>query len=164
MKVAITGHTGGLGLAFLHYFAEKHYEVVGYSRTNGYDISNLEVVSKIIAEIKDVDIFVNNAHDANQFVLLERVFNMWLGKPKTIINISSRFTGELNTYSVEKLKQDQFCQEKIYQLPRILNVKPGLVDTQRVAHINKKKMTTDNVIEVVDYCLKNNVQSITFGK
>jgi hypothetical protein len=37
MKCVIVGHTTGLGLAIYNYFRSKGWEVVGLSRSNGYD-------------------------------------------------------------------------------------------------------------------------------
>ena len=70
MKVAITGHTKGIGRAI----ADLYYtdEVVGFSRSNGYDISVEESISRIITESLECDIFVNNAYHA---------FNTGLGRP-----------------------------------------------------------------------------------
>ncbi len=163
MQVAITGHTGGLGLAFLHYFQNKNYSVQGFSRSTGHDISDPNVILNILDQVKGFDIFVNNAYHDNQLVLLEKIFNLWQGQPKLIINVSSRYINEPNSYSYNKSKQDEFCQTRIYQLPRILNLKPGLIDTPRVKHIKKNKLTTTQFIDMVDFCLQNNVQLITFG-
>ncbi len=163
MRVAITGHTGGLGLAFLHYFQNKNSLVLGFSRSNGYDISKIDDIQRILDQVKYFDIFVNNAYHENQLVLLEKIFSLWRGQDKLIINVSSRYINEPNSYSHNKSKQDEFCQSKVYQYPKILNLKPGLVDTPRVKHINGPKLTTAQVIDTVDYCLQNNVQSITFG-
>jgi hypothetical protein len=59
MKIAITGHTGGLGLAFFNYFSKSH-EVIGLSRSNGYTLpSDLD---KVVGVVKNCDLFFNNAH------------------------------------------------------------------------------------------------------
>ena len=55
MKIAITGHTKGIGLAIYDLLGQEH-NVFGYSRTNGYNINNPE---KIFEEAKDFDIFIN---------------------------------------------------------------------------------------------------------
>ena len=39
MKIAITGHTKGIGKALYDNLSQQH-EVEGYSRSNGFDISN----------------------------------------------------------------------------------------------------------------------------
>ena len=42
MKIAITGHTRGIGKACADVF--RHHTIYGYSRSNGYDIKDAEVV------------------------------------------------------------------------------------------------------------------------
>ena len=49
MKVAITGHTQGIGKAI----AELYPDHIGFSRSNGYDITDENVISKILEEISD---------------------------------------------------------------------------------------------------------------
>ena len=58
MKIAITGHTKGIGKAIAGLYYTD--EVVGFSRSNGYDISVEESISRIVAESIECDIFVNN--------------------------------------------------------------------------------------------------------
>jgi hypothetical protein len=165
MQVAITGHNGGLGLAIFNYFLKRGDRVVGFSRSNGFNISTSKEL--VLASIKDFDIFVNNAYsgDNSQQLLLEQVYNLWAGQDKIIINISSRYTNGTEQYCNDKNLQDLFCKSKEYTLPHILNLKPGLIDTNRVKHIPGKRMTVDDVVNVLDFALNNNckVHSITFG-
>ena len=39
-KIAITGHTKGIGKAIADLYSKKNYEVIGLSRSNGYDMSS----------------------------------------------------------------------------------------------------------------------------
>ena len=61
MKIALTGHTKGLGKRLFDSLSEK-YETIGFSRSNGYDIKSPVDRKKIIKESKDCDIFINNVH------------------------------------------------------------------------------------------------------
>ena len=36
MKVAITGHTNGIGLGLYNYFVDRGHQLVEFSRSNGY--------------------------------------------------------------------------------------------------------------------------------
>ena len=176
MNVAITGHTKGIGLAFYNYFLEKEYTCYGFSRSNGYDISNVEDRNKILSNILDFDIFVNNAYnnfDDSQLNILKLVYENWKNKDKIIINISSRVTDFENTddmlkiYAKTKQDLDLFCKGKINS-PWILNLKPGLTDTQRVRTVqDKPRIDVEHVIKVADFALLNKdifkVTSLTFG-
>ena len=47
MKIAITGHTKGIGKAI----ADLYPNVIGFSRSNGYDISKLDTIENIIIKL-----------------------------------------------------------------------------------------------------------------
>lgn len=165
MKIAVTGHTSGLGLAIYTHF-QNSYHVVGFSRSNGFDIKDKIARQKILEFCEDFDIFVNNAYnnfDNSQLLLLEEIFTLWQDTDKTIVNISSRFTTGHNPYSKTKKDLDIFCENKLYSLPKIINIKPGLIDTPRVKYEKGMKLSTDQVIEVLKFSLNNNIRSVTFG-
>ena len=167
MKVAITGHTKGLGQAFFKHF--QSHTVIGFSRSNGYNIANPADRNKILDEIKDVDLFINNAYnnfDDSQLQLLINVYNIWQGTDKIIINISSRYTNGTEKYCKDKEQQDLFCRSKEFTLPYVINLKPGLTDTDRVKHIKGNRLSVNDVVNILDFVLNNNfkIHSMTFGK
>jgi nucleoside-diphosphate-sugar epimerase len=176
MKVLITGHTSGIGKAIYDYFDSLGYECIGCSRSNGYDISTIEAKDKILDLAKDIDIFVNNAYsnfDHSQLILLRRLYDLWNGQDKIIINISSMITvfndlkhPILKKYAETKRLQDEFLQDKL-ENPYVINLKLGTTDTPRVSWDNQQKMTTDNVVEILDFIFNNRhkykVNSITVG-
>ena len=59
MKIAITGHSRGIGKACFDLFSAEH-ECVGFSRSNGYDIS--KGIINIIDQSLECDVFINNAY------------------------------------------------------------------------------------------------------
>lgn len=74
MKVAITGHTSGLGKILYNYFVSQNYEVIGMSRSNGYNIESDQ--DKIIENLTGADIFINNAHSYDyQTELMHKAVN-----------------------------------------------------------------------------------------
>lgn len=168
MKVVITGHKRGIGKSVYHYFNNDSNELVGFSKSDGYDISNEQTIDEILFECFNADIFVNNAFDENssQLILLQKVFNLWKNKSKIIINISSRHTNnEKEKYCLLKKQLDEFCQSNIFNLPNIINLKPGLIDTDRVKHVNNKKMDCAELVNILNFSLKSKIKihSITFG-
>jgi hypothetical protein len=60
MRVVITGHTGGLGLAFFNYFVKEGHDVVGVSRSNGYSLPLK--FKEVVSLAEGADLFVNNLH------------------------------------------------------------------------------------------------------
>jgi hypothetical protein len=88
MKYAITGHTQGIGKRA---FERLNPNVIGFSKSTGYDITTVEGRSKIIEEAKDCDVFINNATDEfGQVELFIDLFRAWKDQPKLIINVGSR--------------------------------------------------------------------------
>ena len=64
-KIVITGHTAGLGKAIYDKFTEiSCREIVGMSRSNGYDIDT--DFEKIVEEASGVELFINNAYRGEQ--------------------------------------------------------------------------------------------------
>ena len=79
MKIAITGHTSGVGKSLYDKLVGLGHTVFGYSRANGFDLSNKDQVAKLVKKIvyreninytkggfeyedDDVDVFINNAY------------------------------------------------------------------------------------------------------
>lgn len=89
MKIAITGHTRGIGQACAELLAQEH-DIIGYSRSTGCDISALAFPKDYWSELDDCDVFINNAHhEDHQLRILEVLFERWQKQDKLIINNSS---------------------------------------------------------------------------
>ena len=74
MRVIITGHTGGLGLAFFNYFTQSGHDVVGVSRSNGYTLP--EKFEEVVKLAETADIFINNLHlHTIQYEFLRQLYN-----------------------------------------------------------------------------------------
>ena len=58
MKIAITGHTAGIGQAFANILQGRGHDIVGLSKRNGDNIRN---IVKIVEKITPCDLFINNA-------------------------------------------------------------------------------------------------------
>jgi len=94
VKVAVTGHSGGLGKAIADRFASDGHEIVGFSLDNGYDITNKDDFRRIVFGALDCDVFINCAHDRehqniDQVFLLTMMFHHWKDQPKHIVSIGS---------------------------------------------------------------------------
>ncbi len=138
-KIAITGHTKGIGKSIYEVFTEHGHTVFGFSSSNGWDISNLEVRQRIIDQSLEFDIFINNAYaHGGQTDLLKLFLQAWEGQKKMIINMSSKlvfYPGKTNDffdqYISDKKEQNIICSKRMYSdLPKVLNIIPGLVDTE----------------------------------
>lgn len=88
-KIAITGHSKGIGKKLYEHLSEK-YQVIGFSRANGYDISKQEDVDRIINESLDCDVFINNAYHYDQQTVIAKQWNdAHIDKEHFIINVST---------------------------------------------------------------------------
>ena len=88
MRIAITGHTKGIGKACYDLLIAEH-EVIGMSRSNGFDINQTK---PIIMTANSCDVFINNAYSGTQqSFLFDELFNLWReDNTKTIVNLNSR--------------------------------------------------------------------------
>jgi short-subunit dehydrogenase involved in D-alanine esterification of teichoic acids len=136
MKISITGHTSGIGKSLVNLFESLGHEVVGFSRSNGYDISKDS--KAIVEQTKDCDVFINNAYHVDaQLSLLKEVLTLWEGQSKTVLNISSQiiykedspmYQGEQLEYKISKTKLSNFVKEYTGSVT-IKDIVPALVDT-----------------------------------
>ncbi len=153
MKVAITGHTQGIGKAIFDDLTKRSYQVHGYSRSNGWDISLQETRNQIVHETSDFDVFINNAyHPSAQFELLKMLVDQWQGTKKLIVNVGSKsiyadvIPSFMKDYVKDKQEQLKFINSRRLQAqPQILNLTLGLVNTQMSSNLLAKKLAASDV-------------------
>jgi nucleoside-diphosphate-sugar epimerase len=162
MKVAITGHSAGIGQALTSLFETAGYEVIGLSRRNGYNIRSLPKVAGII---ENCDMFINNAQIGfAQTELLFEVWRRWQGQNKTIVNVSTQMTEmqlpprqEWDEYLVQK-KSLEIAQNLLTArnlLPKQIIIKPGSIATQPGQEPPLYKDVNEYAREVYEWILKN---------
>ena len=136
MKIAITGHTEGIGQSL----AEAYYgnEIVGLSKRDGNNIRN---ISKIADLIDPCDMFINNAQAGYaQTELLFEIARRWEGSRKHIIVISTMMTQDptsvlpgldMDQYRIQKIALEQAVQQLRHRRLgiRFTIVRPGNVAT-----------------------------------
>ena len=139
MKFYITGTRRGLGKAL----SEKY---------------------NTVDNLQDCDVFINCKHDGfEQVKLLYQVAEL----NKRIINIGSNAPDETkkikHIYAVEKSALDKANHQLYYQGVNTTIVRFGYFDSPRVAHINRKKMSIEYCISVIDWILNqpHRVKEIT---
>jgi len=110
MKIAITGHTAGIGQALAKEYQLSGHEIVGLSQREGNNIRN---TPKICDQIEPCDVFVNNAQAG--YAQTELLFDMarrWQGTGKQIIVISTMMT-QSPVSSLTGLDMDHYRLQKV---------------------------------------------------
>ena len=173
MKVAITGHTKGIGQGLYNYFQERGHDVYGFSRSNGFALPDTE--SQVLAQIKDCDIFINNALPvSSQIFLLKELWPRWAWHNKKIIVIGSLVsqlvpTWELNQdYQQQKKELDALCNTLRYGSMEarcsLISMHPGYVATDIFAEFGvpnppgNLSLSVAHVVDLVDYILSSNIK------
>lgn len=137
MKIAITGHSAGIGQAIAKIYANQGHEIIGLSRRNG---CNIRSTLKMAGTIEPCDMFINNAQVGfAQTELLFEVWRRWEGQKKTIVNISTQMTElllppvqEWDEYLVQK-KTLEIAGKMLTERnswPRQILIRPGAIATQ----------------------------------
>lgn len=142
MKIAITGHTAGIGQAFARYLSARGHEIVGISKRDGH---NIKVIPKVVERIVPCDMWINNAQAGYaQTELLYKVVEKWYGdRSKMIWNISTMMTQDSGIPDIQGLSytalaeyknQKRALEDAAKQLRssqvRMCLIRPGAVATQ----------------------------------
>jgi NADP-dependent 3-hydroxy acid dehydrogenase YdfG len=179
MKIAITGHTAGIGKAFANQLIQLGHSIVGISRREG---ENIRRVSHTASLIDPCDLFINNAQTGYaQTELLYEVWTRWKGREKYIWNISTTMTespinsipdGQDDIIMSQYLNQKLALEEASRQLrfknswPQISVIKPGGVATQ-AQFDNSNKANVDiwakSVIDTFSHNDNISISEISIG-
>jgi nucleoside-diphosphate-sugar epimerase len=136
MKIAITGHTSGLGKSFYLECINRGHDVEGFSRSNGYDLRDYSKVGKMLDKIKDFDLFINNAKpDYSQSQILYRLFRS--ETCKIIVNIGSKVIESppdwTDTFLLEYVTQKMALAHAVQVLSKITKSELVLINPE---HLN----------------------------
>lgn len=138
MKIAITGHTAGIGQALALQYSSRGHEIVGLSKRHGH---NIRVTHKMADLIEPCDMFINNAQASYaQTDLLFEMTKRWQGTKKHIVVISTMMTQspvsealglEMDQYRVQKIALEEAVRQIRYrQLGIFITlVRPGNIAT-----------------------------------
>ena len=166
MKIAITGHTAGIGKALTEIYTQQGHEIIGLSRRMGNNIRN---IPKICDQIESCDIFVNNAQAGYaQTEILFEMAQRWQGTGKHIIVVSTMMTQhpvsslsglDMDQYRVQKVALEQAVSQLRYrQLGlKISIVRPGNIATSPdktvppAADVNNWARTLIDVFDLVKH-------------
>lgn len=175
MKIAITGHTAGIGKAFAETLAERGHEVIGISKRDGYNIRNIPKVSQMI---EPCDMWINNAQSGYaQTELLSEICRMWQGQSDKMIWVISTILARdehlpvipgmsaidlINYRNQKRSLEDMFYQLRSQKgMPRMYLIRPGSVATStgKVGDVDSADPTkwATTVVDIFELCRDNNL-------
>jgi len=185
-KIAVIGHSRGIGKAICDLYRKKKYNVIGMSKSNGFDLVHDQ--EKILEEMQDCSLVVLNAHsDRGQLTLLKKIYGRHsFDKMKVAVITSTSGIEEEPDYNQfqiwDKFKYVQYCvikkelieyidelQEELMSKPlSVYDVCPDVVDTDMTKGVweNLPKLTAEEVADAVRYCFEStfNVNKIVIQK
>lgn len=152
MKVVITGHTKGVGLALYNHFVKHNCEVIGISRATGYDLA--KDVDRVVELAAGCDLFINNACVGNcQLELLEQLHSR-VGKMVVMGSIAGDYHQLIQSeYSQNKLNLANRCRE-ISLLPtsNVLHLKISMLEDAVSGDI---LVSFSEVVAIVKFWISN---------
>jgi NADP-dependent 3-hydroxy acid dehydrogenase YdfG len=169
MKIAITGHTAGIGQALAKEYVSAGHTIVGLSKREG---NNIRVTPKICDQIEPCDVFVNNAQAGYaQTELLFEMAKRWQGTKKHIIVISTMMTQDpvsvlsgldMDQYRIQKVALEEAVKQIRYRHVgvKLTIIRPGYIATQPgqqvppAADVNNWAKT---VLDILNTATKNNL-------
>ncbi len=170
-KIIITGHTSGIGKSIYDKFKEVSCrEIIGMSRSNGYDID--KDFDKIVDEAAGCELFINNAYrDRQQLKLLDAL------KDKVdmmvVMGSVSRFYPELipTQYVHDKQELAEACR-LISLNPNgipLLHLDLGFIEGTQIeendptAFVSDYNTTKDDIVDaIIFWTQKPSIRQIEF--
>ncbi len=157
--IAVSGHTKRIGKAIYEAFPNSF----GFSKSNGYDITDKDARTKILHAISKFDVFINNAHEGfGQVELLNDVFSAWKDQDKLIINIGVDSVPYTNwqvvhhQYPIEKValhSQVELLQNEKRKC-KLTTLGLGYVDTEFNKDYKGGKLSYDNIIDTIKWIIE----------
>ena len=154
MLIAMTGQTKGLGKEFANYCYHKtDHQVIGFSRSNGYDIKHPNSRAKILRACNKASVFINLVHNYyHQTDLLLEFYKEWEDKDRLIINICSGVV-LVDSWGQDRLDLIEYKNQKkaLESMAQYLSLRPSKVQIKnyRISEINfgRDSMNLNTIID-----------------
>ena len=162
MKVVITGHTHGIGKALYEHFQTfGSWEVVGLSRSNGYDI-DIDF-DKVVEAATGSFLFINNAYRDKQQTKLVGALKNKVTKMIAMGSVSRLYPELIHTdYVQDKQELAEACRlisidpNGIDVLHLDLSFIEGMPDSDNPSHfVSDYNLKFEEIISAVNFWLTN---------
>ena len=181
-KIAIIGHTKGIGKAIADMYKKKKYQVIGMSSSNGYDLQFSQI--EIMEQLDDCQLIVLNAYvGRGQMNLLKRIYGKFVFEDKKVAVITSTSgtpigadedlsNAEYKDYCDNKKNLIEYIEELQQELINkplsVYDICPDVVDTDMTKGLwqDLPRLKAVEVAEAVRYCFEStfNVNKIVMQK
>lgn len=162
---AITGASSGIGQALFNHVILKGHTATNFSRFTEFDLLTHKGLLKLfdIIEYGTFNVFVNNADVKwNSVDILYEIANLWKDNPeKIIVNIGSMSSETVHHQPRPYPARKKAADLAVMQLQnsrdtkcKIINIRPGYVDTPRVAKVTDPKIDTSKVVEIIMWAIE----------
>lgn len=150
MKIVITGHTSGVGKTVYNNLIKDGHEVVGLSRTTGFDLKDID---SILEQANGCDVFINNTYHKDTQLKLAQQLNT---KCKMVVfgSIAADYSDIMkDDYSRDKRElQDECNRLSTVAGSKLLYLKLTFLEDAVSSPI---KLSYQQVYETIAYWLKN---------
>ncbi len=161
MKVVITGHTQGIGRALYESFISAEWEVVGLSRSNGYDID--KDFDRVVEAAAGADLFINNAYRDQQQTKLVNALKNKVKKMIVMGSVSRLYPELIHTdYVHDKQALAEACRlisidpNGIDLLHLDLSFSEGMADNDDPTHfVSDYNLKFEEIISAIDFWMTN---------
>jgi len=160
MKAVVIGDTFGIGKAVKDYFVNQNFEVIGISRTRGYDIERN--FDEIVSICKDADIVFNNlCYKEYQKEILEKIY-----KHVSFIIVSG---GVIRNYTNIK-PELSFIKSELYEFCNLLSSIPTQYNVAKILYLDfsfikstigddrynsDEEIPLESIVSIIDIWLSN---------
>jgi len=162
MKVVITGHTHGIGRALYNHFQTFNgWEVVGLSRSNGYDID--KDFDEVVEAATGCFLFINNAYRDQQQTKLVNALKNKVTKMIVMGSVSRQYPELIHTdYVHDKQELAEACRlisidpNGIDLLHLDLSFIEGMPDKDDPTHfVSDYNLKFEEIVSAIDFWLTN---------
>lgn len=178
MKIAVTGHSAGIGQCFTERFVAMGHEIQGLSRRHGHNIRNIPKAADLI---QPCDVWINNAQSGYaQTELLIEISRRWNNQPDKMIWIISTVMArdeimpDIPAMDAWRLisyrNQKRALEDAVIQLrtlrgsPKMVLVRPGSVATSADKTADVDSASTEKwvatIVDLFEAARQNNLWPI----
>jgi NADP-dependent 3-hydroxy acid dehydrogenase YdfG len=151
MKIAVTGTSSGFGRFLIN------------SLDNSYGVSLRDSIEDIVPKILPADIFINQAYskDTKQSDLFYKVFNLWVDKNKTIINIGTSAIFENPNFDPIYVSNKKhlnslartLTMKNEYKRVRVINLNPSTLENNKIFNNSYNKLKFTNLLNIINFII-----------